>query len=90
MLPSPAPCMKGVDEMISVSRLNGTPFVINALLIETIEATPDTVISLTNGKKYVIRESVQEVIDLVRQFYRDIYVLKYFSQNEIGGSNVSE
>ncbi len=82
--------MKGVDEMISVNRLNGTPFVINALLIETIEATPDTVITLTNGKKYVIQQSVQEVIDLIKHFYREIYVLKYFSQNEIGGSNVSE
>lgn len=48
--------------MIKVTRLNGTETVINADLIESVEATPDTVISLTTGHKYVVHESVDEVV----------------------------
>lgn len=48
--------------MIEVTKLNDVLFIINADLIETIEATPDTVITLTNGKKLVIKESVDEVV----------------------------
>lgn len=58
--------------MIRVSRLDGKEFVINALLIETVEAVPDTVITLTNGHKYVVRESVDEVIEQVAAFHRRI------------------
>ena len=48
--------------MIRVTRLNGTETVINAELIESVEATPDTVISLTTGHRYVVHESVAEVV----------------------------
>ena len=48
--------------MIKVKRLNGKEFVINSELIEFVEETPDTVISLTTGKKVVVQESVDEVI----------------------------
>ncbi len=48
--------------MIKVTRLNGTETVINAELIESVEGTPDTVISLTTGHKYVVQESVDEVV----------------------------
>lgn len=58
--------------MIRVSRLDGKEFVINALLIETVEAVPDTVITLTNGHKYVVRESVDDVIEQVAAFHRRI------------------
>lgn len=56
--------------MIELTRLNGSVFVLNADLIETIEATPDTVISLVTGKKYVVREKVAEVIDRIVEFRR--------------------
>lgn len=62
--------------MIRVSRLDGKEFVINALLIETVEAVPDTVITLTNGHKYVVRESVDDVIEQVAAFHRRITVGK--------------
>lgn len=58
--------------MIRVSRLDGKEFYINALLIETVEAVPDTVITLTNGHKYVVRESVEEVLGRVIAFHRAI------------------
>lgn len=58
--------------MIRVTRLNGTTLVVNALLIETMESTPDTVLSLTNGNKIVVRENVQDVINLVKAYLQEI------------------
>lgn len=51
--------------MIKLTRLNGSVYVLNSDLIETIEATPDTVISTTGAKKYVCKESVDEVINKI-------------------------
>ena len=44
--------------MITLQRLNGSSFVLNADLIETIEATPDSIICLQSGKKIVVRNSI--------------------------------
>lgn len=49
--------------MITLTRLNGSPVVINADLIETIETTPDTVISLATGNRYVVKETVEQVVE---------------------------
>lgn len=49
--------------MISVTRLNGGAFVVNAELIKTVEATPDTVITLINGDRLIVRETLEEVIE---------------------------
>ncbi|MCX7841523.1 MAG: flagellar FlbD family protein [Clostridia bacterium] len=59
--------------MIVLTRLNGTNFVLNCELIETIEATPDSVISTINGKKYVASETVEEIIKKVIEYKREIY-----------------
>ncbi|MBC8079441.1 MAG: flagellar FlbD family protein [Gorillibacterium sp.] len=48
--------------MITVTRLNGKEMIVNALLIETIESTPDTMITLTTGKKVTVLEGLEEVI----------------------------
>ncbi len=48
--------------MISVTRLNGKPFVINAELIRTIEEKPDTVITLVNGDHMIVKEPMREVV----------------------------
>ena len=56
--------------MIRVTRLNTTEFVVNADLIETVEATPDTVITLTTEHKYVVRESVDEIVSRVVSYKR--------------------
>lgn len=61
--------------MIWVTRLNGTEIVLNADLIETVEATPDTVITLVDGKKYVVSEPAAEVISRVRLFRSSILTL---------------
>jgi len=49
--------------MIRVTRLNGKEFVINAELIRTVEALPDTTITLINGDHLIVRESMAEVVD---------------------------
>ncbi len=54
--------------MIKVSRLNDSTFVVNCDLIEFIEETPDTVISLTTGKKIIVRESIDEVIEKIVKY----------------------
>ena len=59
-----------MDATIRVHRLDGKEFVINADLIETVESTPDTVISLVSGRKLVVAESVDEVIRRVILFNR--------------------
>lgn len=58
--------------MIRVTRINGVDFVINAELIEFIDCTPDTVITLTNGDKFIVRDSLDEVIDKVLAYRRAI------------------
>ncbi|MFC5702127.1 flagellar FlbD family protein [Cohnella faecalis] len=61
--------------MIAVTRLNGTKFTINALLIETVEETPDTMITLTTGKKFIVMENSSDVIRSIRHYLRSIGVL---------------
>jgi len=59
--------------MITVTRLNHTPIVINPDLIVFIEETPDTIITLSNGEKIVVEEKVREVIKRVIQYRRSIF-----------------
>lgn len=54
--------------MILVTRLNGAVFALNPDLVERADCTPDTVITLVDGTKYVISESVPEFIDAVRHY----------------------
>jgi flagellar protein FlbD len=59
--------------MIELTRINHLPLVLNSDLIEHIEATPDTVVSLTNGQKLVVLESIAEVVRRVVDFRRSIF-----------------
>lgn len=61
--------------MIKVTKLNGKSFRINSLFIEVVEAFPDTTITLTNGRKYVVRESEDEVSKLIQEFYQSVGLL---------------
>ena len=60
--------------MIDVACLNGTKLTVNADLIETVEENPDTVITLLNGKKIIVKEDRQEIKNLVKSYKRDIMV----------------
>lgn len=56
--------------MIRLTRLNHVPLVVNSDLIEHLEVTPDTVIALTTGQKFMVSESADEVIERVVAFRR--------------------
>lgn len=58
--------------MLQLTRLSGPAFALNPDLIERAEATPDTVVTLVNGSKYVVRESLEELVELVRQYRVDL------------------
>lgn len=60
--------------MISVTRLNGTQMWLNALLIETVEETPDTYITLVTGKRLIVLERATDIILLVKQYNQEIGV----------------
>ena len=59
--------------MIRLSRLNGKEFVLNCELIKTIEATPDTVITLSTGEKLIVRENVDKIIEATMNFRKRIF-----------------
>ncbi len=61
--------------MIKLTKLNGSSFTLNAIYIEQIQSFPDTTITLTNGKKIVVRESENDVILFVTDFFRQISIL---------------
>lgn len=61
--------------MISLTRLTGSQFVLNSDLIERIDSTPDTVVTLVDGKKYVVTESLEEIVDAVRRHHGGILSL---------------
>ncbi len=62
--------------MIKLSRLNGQELVVNAEMIEKIEAKPDTIITLTTGDQYIVRDTVDEIIDKVTRYKQKINFLR--------------
>ena len=54
--------------MITLTRLSGSVFALNSDLIERVDATPDTVITLVDGTKYVVREPLPDVVDAIREY----------------------
>jgi len=58
--------------MIRLTRINRVPLVLNADLIEHLEVTPDTVIAMTSGQKFMVMETAEEVIQKVIDFRRSI------------------
>jgi len=63
----------GKTEMIEVTKINNEKILLNADLIETVECTPDTVITLTTGRKIIVKESRQDLKNLVKSYRRDIF-----------------
>ena len=59
--------------MISVHRLNSQEFLVNCDLIEFVEETPDTVISMTSGRKLVVSERCEEIKRLIIEYKRQIF-----------------
>ena len=61
--------------MIRLTRINGSAIMLNDDLIQTMEETPDTVITLTNGAKYVVKESCENIRQLIIEYKRNIFSL---------------
>lgn len=61
--------------MIAVTRFDGSRFYLNSDLIETIESTPDTVLTLSTQKKLIVRESPQQILDSIVAFRRRIFAV---------------
>ena len=85
--------------MIRVTRLNGEQFALNPDLIERVEGHPDTVAFLVDGTKYVVKESVDAVLDEIREYRARILATSYEmdrgeyrtpepEQGDAGGSSV--
>ena len=58
--------------MITVTRLNGSRFVLNAEQIKTVESTPDTIITLLTGEKLMVKESQDEIVRRAIEYARSI------------------
>jgi flagellar protein FlbD len=58
--------------MISVTRLNNQPLVLNAELIKTVESTPDTLITLINGDRMMVKESMEEIVRKAVEYGRQV------------------
>ena len=59
--------------MIELTKLNDVKFTLNADIIEVVEETPDTVVTLTTGHKIIVKESRQEVANLVKLYRKWLY-----------------
>ena len=72
--------------MILVHRLKGEPMFLNSDLIEQVEATPDTVITLADGRKIVVSESPEEVVERARLFRASVLVASDELRESSGGT----
>ena len=59
--------------MIELTGLNKEEFILNAEVIEKIETMPETLITLTNGKRYIVLESIEEVMHRILRYKRKIF-----------------
>ena len=59
--------------MIEVTKINGSKVLINPDLMELVEETPDTVITFTTGRKIIVKESRQEVNNLVKSYRKELF-----------------
>lgn len=69
--------------MIKVTRLNGEEFLLNSDLIEIVDVTPDTVITLSTGHKYVVKEDIETLIESVIDYKRMIGSSINIRRNEV-------
>jgi flagellar protein FlbD len=58
--------------MIALRRLNNQPIMVNADLIESLESTPDTVVTLTSGNKLIVRDTPEEIAEKIVEYQRKV------------------
>jgi flagellar protein FlbD len=68
------PFSRKAGAMIELHRLDDTKILINSDLIESVEEMPDTVISLTNGNRYIVREDINQILKKIVNFKQSISI----------------
>ncbi len=61
-------------DMIELTKLSGQKILVNPDLIEIVEETPDTVVAFTTGRKIIVKESRQDIKNLVKSYRKDVFV----------------
>ena len=84
MVPSPF-LIRGDYGVIKLHRLNGTELYLNPDHIEIIEETPNTVITLTNGHRYLVKENIDEIIELIVEFKGKFLTRRSNDMEEVKG-----
>ena len=67
------PRLMGERYMLELTKINGVKVLVNPDLMELVEETPDTVIAFTTGRKIIVKESRQEIKNLVKSYRKDIF-----------------
>ncbi len=62
--------------MVILRKINGVEIAVNAELIESVEASPDTVLNMVTGNRFIVKDSVQDVIDKVIEYRKQVYSSK--------------
>ena len=73
--------------MINVTRLDDTKLIVNAYLIEFVELVPETLVCLTTGKKIMVKESVDEIVERVMDFRRRSQAIQIINRSEDRGED---
>ena len=76
--------------MIEVTKINGTKILVNSNLIESVEETPDTVITLTTGKKIIAKESRQDIKNVFYTIVNNGWNFKEVFSGELVPNNVND
>ena len=63
--------------MIRVTKMDGNPMILNAEWIQSVENTPDTVVTLTNGQKIIVRERVEDIVEKYKNYKREIQAIGF-------------
>lgn len=61
--------------MVTLTRFDGSQLIVNALMIEFIESTPDSVVSLISGKKIIVKDPAPDIVERCVDFYKEIGVI---------------
>jgi flagellar protein FlbD len=69
--------------MVQLTRLNGSQLWLNPILIESVEATPDSVVTMSNGHKYIVSDKPDEIEHMLTAFYRSIGLIAAASGGEV-------
>lgn len=74
--------------MICVTRLNGKQFYINAEMIQLVESTPDTIITLINNTKYVVKDPAEEIVKLIIAYRQQVFQSKFMWEDKLNKEEI--